>query len=147
MGLIEGLLKSTCPPKSDICNSMGRKKKKEEKPKIVHRLRNKYRLVIFNDDTFEEKVSIILSPINVFTWGGLLIMLLIVIIVSMIAFTPLREAIPGYADVDTRLRATYAALKADSLHLVVQSKERYMSNLQAILKGEPVNMEMIGRKL
>lgn len=109
-------------------------------------MRNKYRLVIFNDDTFEEKVSIILSPINVFTWGGLLFILFIVIIVSVIAFTPIRESIPGYSDVDTRLRATYATLKADSLELAVESRERYISNLRAILKGEPMDMRMIGKK-
>ncbi|HMT28591.1 MAG TPA: M23 family peptidase, partial [Bacteroidia bacterium] len=61
------------------------------KKKIYRKLSNKYRLVIMNDATFEEKVSITLSPLNVFVFAGTIIISLITFTIYIIAFTPLRE--------------------------------------------------------
>ena len=79
----------------------GKKKKKE----VIKKLKNKFRLVVINDDTFEERFSILLSPINVFTLTGLLGFLFTSAIVATIAFTPLRELIPGYSDINTKKMA------------------------------------------
>ena len=88
---------------------------KQKQQKKLARLRNKFRLVVMNVDSFEERFSLVLSPLNIFTWGGLVLISLIVLTVALIAFTPLRRWIPGYLDEDTRKQATYAALQADSL--------------------------------
>ncbi|MGD1846954.1 MAG: M23 family metallopeptidase [Salibacteraceae bacterium] len=119
---------------------------KEKKKKIVRRLRNKYRLVILNDDTFEERVSLILSPLNVATWGGLIIILLVTITVVTIAYTPLKELIPGYADVRTMRLAAYAALKTDSLEVSLRQNEVYLENLQAVMMGEPPSEDTLSSK-
>ena len=68
-----------------------------KKKKVYKKLRNKYRLVILNDDTFEERVSLQLTPLNVFTYIGLTLILLIGVLIGIIAFTPLREYIPDTA--------------------------------------------------
>ena len=70
-----------------------KKKRKELKRKLLH----KYRLVILNESTFEEKISFKLSRLNVFVTGTLLIIALIGFTTLLIAFTPLREYIPGYS--------------------------------------------------
>ncbi len=115
------------------------KAKDSKRKRAIRRLKHKFRLVILNDETFKEEFSIILSPLNVFTWGGLAIILLAGLIVVSIAFTPLRELIPGYADVGTRRMATYAALKADSMQERLGQYEQYLDNLKAIMKNEVRN--------
>ena len=109
----------------------------QQKPqKKLARLRNKFRLVVMNVDSFEERFSLVLSPLNIFTWGGLVLLALIILVVVLIAFTPLREWIPGYLDENTREQATYAALQADSLAAELNANERYLYNLQLILEGK-----------
>ena len=85
---------------------MESKKKQPKAQKMIKRIRHKSRLVIMNDDTFEEQFSMNLSLLNVFTWGGLFLLLFATLITLVIALTPLREMIPGYADIRTRQLAT-----------------------------------------
>lgn len=105
--------------------------------KVYKRLTNKYRLVILNDDTFEEKVSLQLTPMNVFTYFGLIGIALIIGSISLIAFTPLREYIPGYSDIETRKKAAYAVLKLDSLEKRLNQYQQKEENLMNILNGNP----------
>ena len=110
----------------------------EKKPRkrIYRKLRNKFRLVVMNDETFEEKISIRLSPLNVFVFFGTLIISLITFTIYIIAFTPLREYIPGYADVGMKRKLISLSLKADSLAQTVSSQELYMRNLNQVLEGK-----------
>src|SRR5438045_3004750 len=71
----------------------------EKKKRIFTKLKNSYRLVIMNDDTFEEKASWKLTPLNVFVSIGTFLISFTFLLTYVIAFTPLREYIPGYADV------------------------------------------------
>ena len=106
-----------------------------KKKKVYKKLRNKYRLVILNDDTFEERVSLQLTPLNVFTYIGLTLILLIGVLIGIIAFTPLREYIPGYSDVTTKRNAAYAVLKSDSLVNELRIRDQYIQNIRGILTG------------
>lgn len=116
----------------------------KKKERIYKKLKNKFRLVVMNDDSFEVKFSMILSPLNVFTWGGLILLFLIIIVVYIVAFTPIRELIPGYADVNTRRIASYAMLKADSLTREVEIKNQYLDNFRAIMQGkDPKQMDSL----
>jgi murein DD-endopeptidase MepM/ murein hydrolase activator NlpD len=112
--------------------------------KFLSRLKNKYRLVILHDDSFEEKLSLRLSPMNVFILSGTILIVLIILVISIIAFTPIKEFIPGYADVNLRRSALQAVLKADSLEHEIKMKDRYFSNLITILEGNvpPDQMNM-----
>ena len=88
------------------------------KKKKFQKLKHKYRLVILNDDTFEEKVSLRLSRLNVFSIVGVSIIFLITAVTLLIAFTPIREFIPGYANVNVRKTGLQNALKVDSMEVV-----------------------------
>lgn len=113
--------------------------KEKKSKKFYRRLKNKYRLVILNDDTFEEKVSLRLSPLNLFTIAGLIALFLIVVVTILIAFTPLREFIPGYTDVDLRKNLVHQTLRADSLEKVVTVQTEYMNNINSIVSGRVPN--------
>lgn len=108
----------------------------KKKSRILKKLKNKYRLVILNDASFEEKFSYRLSPLNIFTLLISLTVLIILIVAGVIVFTPLRESIPGYTDVNLRKDLTDMVLKADSLERELRLNQKYLNNVQAILMGE-----------
>ncbi len=109
-----------------------------KKPKKLQRLKNKYRLVILNDDTFEEKVSLRLSRLNVFVVVGISSLVLILLVIMLIAFTPLREFIPGYANVTVRKQGVENYIKTDSLEIALANNNLYIENLKHIIQGEPI---------
>jgi len=111
-------------------------KEKKAKKQIYNKLRNKFRLVVMNDGTFEEKISIRLSPLNVFVFIGTIIISLITFTIYIIAFTPLREYVPGYADVTMKRKLITLAMKADSLQAQVRSQETFMRNLSLVIEGK-----------
>lgn len=111
------------------------KKKKE----YIKKLRNKYRLVILNDNTFEEKWSFRLSRLNVFSFGGFFIISLIVIGALLMTFTSLREYIPGFPDGNMRRNIVLNAIKADSLQNELRIRDQYFKNLQLITQGKEPN--------
>ncbi len=109
----------------------------EKKAKISEKLRNKYRLVILNDDTFEEKLSLKLSRLNVFFIVGFAMIFLIASTILLIAFTPLREYIPGYSSTTLRQRALNLVRTSDSLQQQLTYNERYLLNIRNIIEGKP----------
>ncbi len=117
-----------------LSKSMEEDKKKK---KILKKLKNKYRLVILNDASFEERFSYRLTPLNLVTLLISVAVLIIVIVAVTIIFTPLREYIPGYTDVSLREDLTKMVLKSDSLEQELKSNNNYIKNIKAILKGAP----------
>jgi len=112
------------------------KKKNNKKQKFFNKLKNKYKLVILNADTFEEKFSLKLSPMNVFVLAGSASILLIFLTTFIIAFTPLREYIPGYTSTNMKTAMYKLLLKADSLENSVKAKNLYIENIKSIISGE-----------
>ncbi|MFC4095805.1 M23 family metallopeptidase [Euzebyella saccharophila] len=108
------------------------KKRKEIKRKLLH----KYRLVILNESTFEEKISFKLSRLNVFVTGSLCIIGLIALTTLLIAFTSLREYIPGYSSTKLKKQATDLTYKTDSLVANLNNTNRYLESIRQVLKGE-----------
>lgn len=108
------------------------KKKGRLREKLVH----KYRMVILNEDTFEEKISFKLTRLNVFIFGGLFSILLIVATIFLIAFTQLREYIPGYSSTKLKRQATELVYKTDSLEEVIKVNEAYLDEIRALLVGK-----------
>lgn len=108
------------------------KKRKEIKRKLLH----KYRLVILNESTFEEKISFKLSRLNVFVTGTLTIIGLIAFTTLLIAFTPLREYIPGYSSTALKRQATELTFKTDSLVNALNYTNRYLENIRMVLRGD-----------
>lgn len=109
---------------------------KQKKEKWYHKLRDKYRLVIFHDETFEEKISFRLSRMNVFVLFTSLSVFLIIITSYIIAFTSLREYIPGYTDVNLNRRVYQLQRTADSLEGVFRQKQLYFDNIKRIVEGD-----------
>ncbi len=114
------------------------KKGKEIKKKLLH----KYRLVILNESTFEEKISFKLNRLNVFVTGSLFIITLIGLTILLIAFTPLREYIPGYSSTRLKKQATELTYRTDSLVTVLNYTNRYLDNIRKVLKGDIENNEI-----
>lgn len=111
---------------------MAKSKRKQLKKKLLH----KYRLVALNEDTFEEKISFKLNRLNVFVFGTLFILLLIVSTTILIAFTPLREYIPGYSSAKLEQDVSNLIYEVDSLENELSVNEVYYSRIQKVLKGE-----------
>lgn len=109
---------------------------KTKKKKITKKLLNKYRLVILNEHTFEERLAFKLTRLNVFVVLSLLIIFLISTTTLLIAFTPLREYIPGYSSSALKKKATDLNYKTDSLQQVVYNNEQYYNSIKKVLQGE-----------
>ena len=110
--------------------------KRVERKKLINQLLLKNRLVILNEDTFEEIFSFRLNLINVFVLATLGAILLISFTTVIIAFTPLREFIPGYSSSKLKRDATELALKSDSLSLALKKNEAYIQSIRKVLTGE-----------
>jgi murein DD-endopeptidase MepM/ murein hydrolase activator NlpD len=110
---------------------------KRLKRKIIKKkLFTKNRLVILNEETFEEVFSLRLTLMNVFVVATIGTLLIIFITTYIIAFTPLREYIPGYASTKLKKDATELALKSDSLSQALKKNEAYIASIKKILTGD-----------
>ena len=113
----------------------------KNKPKKLQRLKHKYRLVILNEDTFEEKMSLRLSQLNVFVVIGMSSLVLILMVILLIAFTPLKEFIPGYANVNVRKQGVENYLKSDSISIALAQNNLYIENIKHIIQGEIIELD------
>ena len=104
--------------------------------KLHKKLFTKNRLVILNDETFEELFSFKLNLMNVFVAVTSGAILLITFTTFIIAFTPLREFIPGYSSSQLKKEATELALKSDSLRMALKQNEAYIHSIQKVLTGK-----------
>ena len=111
-------------------------KKRLKRSKIKENLFNKRRLIILNEDTFEETFSLKLTLMNVFVLATLGAIIITTITTFIIAFTPLREFIPGYSSSKLKKDATELALKSDSLTIALKKNEAYISAIKKVLKGQ-----------
>ena len=112
------------------------KDNKKKPKKIKRKLLDKFRLVILNENTFEERLSIKLTRLNVFVIVSLSAIFLVFITTVIIAFTPLREYIPGYSSTTLKRKATELNYKTDSLQKVIEMNDRYFASIKKVLKGD-----------
>ncbi|CAM2856689.1 peptidase [Flavobacterium frigoris] len=110
--------------------------KRLKRKKLHRKLFTKNRLVILNEDTFEEIFSLKLNLMNVFVVASIGAIFLISVTTFIIAFTPLREFIPGYSSSKLKRDATELALKSDSLTIALKKNEAYILSIQKVLNGE-----------
>ena len=112
---------------------------KSKKRKYWNKLKNRYKLTIFNESTYEEVMHLRLSPLQVLTALSSLAVVLIILTIMLIAFTNLREFIPGYPDQHQRRQLTQNALRIDSLIEEVQKRDRFLYSIQMVLRGEELD--------
>jgi murein DD-endopeptidase MepM/ murein hydrolase activator NlpD len=110
--------------------------KQNNKKKFARKLLHKYRLVILNEDTFEERFAIKLTRLNVFVLISLSAVILILLTTLLIAFTPLREYIPGYSSIALKKKATQLSYKTDSLQQAMALNSQYLESIKLVLKGD-----------
>ncbi|TXE12985.1 M23 family metallopeptidase [Seonamhaeicola algicola] len=111
-------------------------KKKKAQKKIKKKLLDKYRLVILNEHTFEEQLSLKLTRLNVFVLASVSALFLILLTYLIIAFTPLREYIPGYSSTALKKKATELSFKTDSLQQAMAMNELYYKSIKKVLTGD-----------
>lgn len=108
----------------------------------LKRLQNRYRLVVMNDDTYEEVVTFKLSRLSVYIVLSTIFVLLTGLTVALIVFTPLRMYIPGYGDVNATAELRQLKLRVDSLEQAMNNDDRYLENVRNVLQGNmTVNLD------
>ena len=111
-------------------------KKIKKRSKLKQKLIDKYRLVVLNENTFEERFSLKLSRLNVFVFGGVFSILLVILTALLIALTPIREYIPGYASTTLKVKAANLTFQADSLKRRIAILDNFAKSIKPILTGE-----------
>jgi hypothetical protein len=101
----------------------------------LKRLQNRYRLVVMNDDTYEEVVTFKLSRLSVYILLCTIFVLVTGLTVALIVFTPLRMYIPGYGDVNATRELRELKIRTDSLEQVMYQRSQYLDNVKNVLQG------------
>lgn len=115
----------------------------EKKPgKLFQKLTHKYRMVLLNEDTFEEVGNMRLTRLNLIALVGIILILLVTITYLLIAFTSIRELIPGYPDAAMRQHIRTNAMKLDSLEYEQTIRDQYFENLNRIISGDQPRLFM-----
>ena len=101
----------------------------------LKRLRNRYRLVVMNDDTYEEVVTFKLSRLSVYVVLSSIFVILVSLTVGLIVFTLLKQYVPGYGSQSARKELQLLKYRTDSLEIAMRQKDQYMTDLKNVLSG------------
>lgn len=112
------------------------KKDTSRRKRIKNKLLNRYRLVILNEETFEEQLYFSLSRLNVIIISTFIVALLFVGTLLLVAYTPIKEYIPGYASTKMRKQAAQNAFRLDSLTDAYFQSEQQLSSIRKVLTGD-----------
>lgn len=113
----------------------------------LQRLRNRYRLVVLNEDTFEEVVAFKINRISVYIGLCTLFVVLVGATVALIMFTPLKLYIPGYGEAQKAKEYETLKVRADSIEQALLTKQQYINNIENVLKGNVVPPDTTRLKL
>ena len=111
-------------------------KTRDNKGRSVAQIGNRYRLVIMNDNTYEEVTSFKLSRMSVYVALSTLFVLLVTITVATVVFTPLRYYIPGYGDLKQRREFIRLKMRTDSLETAINARDQYLNNIKQVINGD-----------
>lgn len=116
---------------------------KTEASNTLKRLRNHYRLVVMNEDTYEEVVKFKLTRLSVYIILSSVFILMVGLTTSLIIFTPLKYYLPGVGYGNAKQVKEYRELKirTDSMEQALQYQQRYFEDLQKVLKGTVVKID------
>ena len=113
----------------------------------LKRIKSHYRLVVLNEDTFEEVVAFRMNRWSVYFLVSVFFVLLVGLTIALIAFTPLKFYLPGYGE--SGKTSEYEALKvrADSLEKTIIVNQQYFNNLEKVLRGDVTTPDTTQLKL
>ena len=107
-----------------------------KRKKLLKKLKSRFRLTVLNENTFEEKFSYSLTPLNLIVMFGGLLIVFGTLIYLLVAYTPLKNyVIPDYANTEFREEARLARIRVDSLLEVTRKNERYLNDVRIVLGG------------
>ncbi len=104
----------------------------------LKRLRNRYRLVVMNEDTYEEVVKFRLSRLSVYIVLSSVFVLLTVLTVALIVFTPIKYYLPGvgYGDAQQVKEFRQLKIRTDSMESALKYKQQYFDDIKKVLQGK-----------
>ncbi len=112
------------------------------------RTSNTYRLVIMNEDTYDEVVAFRLSRTSVYIGFSVSFILLVGLTIALIAFTPLKYYIPGYGTKESQTALQLLKIRTDSLEQTLHYKEQYLEGIKKVLsEGNAKQLDTIPLKL
>ena len=104
------------------------------------RLRNRYRLVVMNDDTYEEVATFRLSRLSVYVALSTVFVLLVGLTIAIVSFTNLKYMIPGYGKQSSVRELRMLKVRTDSLEQAVALKQQYLEGVQRVLSGDTTSV-------
>jgi len=108
------------------------------------RTSNTYRLVVMNDDTYDEVLAFRLSRKSVYIGFSMSFILLVGLTIALIAFTPLKYYIPGYGTKESRTALQLLKIRTDSLEQAIHYKEQYLEGIKKVLsEGNPKQLDTL----
>lgn len=113
----------------------------------LKRLKNRYRLVFINEDTFEEVAAFTLNRVSVYLAICTLFIALVGLTLALIMFTPLKLYIPGYGEAGKAREYQALQLKADSINTMLIKQQQYIQNIGRVLKGNTMPLDTTRLKL
>lgn len=109
---------------------------KNSKYHFFKKLKNKYLLVILNNETFEERIVLKITPLLVLSVMLVIGFLMVISTFLLFSYTPLKEYIPGKTTQETQKDLITMSLKVDSLVVLLERRDLYVKNLKSILNGD-----------
>lgn len=111
-------------------------KKRRKSKAFWNNIKFKYKLTIVNENTLEEVVGLHVSKLNGISVLLSVLTVLFLIASLIVAFTPLRNYLPGYMNSEIRAQVVDNALRVDSLQQLVERQNLYIMNIQDIFRGD-----------
>lgn len=115
---------------------MEKAQNKTKYKKFLEKLKDQYRLIIYNDTTFQSVWNVKISRLKVFTYTSLFSAVIVVLVILLIATTGLREYIPGYPKAEYRQMLVRTALQIDSLEYELKTRDDFFNSIKAVMEGE-----------
>ncbi len=112
---------------------------KKEKKKLKERLNDKYRLTIYNDTSFEEVTTVILSRLNIFAYVGIFTILIGIITYLLLLYSPLKIFLPAYQNSELRRTIILNSIRVDSLVNEIALRDKYFENMRNIIEGKEIS--------
>jgi len=103
--------------------------------RIIEKIRNKYRLIIYNDTSLQSVWNIKLTPLKVFTFISLFSALMVFLVIFFISSTSLKEYIPGYPKAEFREMILKNVILVDSLEKELASRDKFFEDIRSIVSG------------
>jgi hypothetical protein len=112
------------------------------------RLKNRYRLVITNDDTYEELIAFKLDRLSVYMALSSIFVILVSLTIALIVFTPMKYYIPGYGSRNSETQFKLLKIRTDSLEQAIHYKDQYLNGVKRVLNGTtPGRLDTVALKI